>query len=109
MEKYQIRLTDYTLEQMSEITAYISHTLHASDSAKNLQQLIKKEMSSFSSMPKRMALIEEEPWHSEGIRKTQVKNFYLYYWVDEEHKTVWFIAVIYARRNQIDELRKITI
>lgn len=109
MEKYQIKLTDYAMGQMLEISTYISHMLHAPDSAKNLQQLIKKEMLSFSTMPNRMAIIEEEPWHSEGIRKTQVKNFYLYYWVDEKYNAVWFIAVIYARRNQVDELRKIQI
>ena len=46
-------------------------------------------------MPKKYALIEEEPWKHEGVRKIIVKNFLIYYWVDEENFKVQVIAVIY--------------
>lgn len=46
-------------------------------------------------------LTEDEPWHTKGIRKMPVKNFLVYYLVDEEKKVVWITAVIYGRRDQI--------
>ena len=51
-------------------------------------------------MPSRYPPIEEEPWHTKGIRKMPVKNFLVYYLVDEEKKTVWVTAVVYGRRDQ---------
>ncbi len=34
-----------------------------------------------------------------------VKNFLVYYLVDEEKKAVWVTAVIYGRRDKISVLR----
>lgn len=55
-------------------------------------------------MPSRYHLAEEEPWHTKGIRKMSVKNFLVYYLIDEEKKAVWATAVIYGRRDQITAL-----
>ena len=50
------------------------------------------------------ALIEEEPWRTEGIRKIIVKNFLIYYWVDDDNSRVQVTAVIYSRCDQIQQL-----
>ena len=57
-----------------------------------------------SSFPKKHALIDEEPWRTEGVRKIVVKNFLIYYWVDDDNNRVQVIAVIYSRRDQIRQL-----
>lgn len=51
-------------------------------------------------MPERFQLIDEDPWRSRGVRKLIVKNFYAYYWIDEEATTVYVTAVTYAKRDQ---------
>ena len=40
-------------------------------------------------------------WRAEGVRKIVVKNFLIYYWVDDENNRVQVTAVIYSRREQI--------
>ena len=40
----------------------------------------------------------------EGVRKIVVKNFLIYYWVDDENNRVQVTAVIYSRRDQIRQL-----
>ena len=57
-------------------------------------------------MPKRHSLVDEEPWRSEGVRKIVVKNFLIYFWVDDENMRVQVTAVIYAKRNQLVQLAK---
>ena len=47
---------------------------------------LEKEILSLSTLPNRVALTEEEPWHSAGIRKLPVKNYLVYFWVNEERK-----------------------
>ena len=59
-----------------------------------------------SDMPKRHSLVDEEPWRSEGVRKIVVKNFLIYFWVDDENMRVQVTAVIYAKRNQLVQLAK---
>lgn len=49
-------------------------------------------------------MIDEEPWRTEGMRKIVVKNFLIYYWVDDENSRVQVTAVIYSRRDQIRQL-----
>lgn len=56
-------------------------------------------------MPKRVALISEEPWHSHGIHKMPVKNFNIYFTVNDKLKEVIIIAVIYGKRDQLEQLK----
>ena len=72
--------------------------------ADNLLDKIKAEIMKLSCFPKKHALIDEEPWRTEGIRKIVVKNFLIYYWVDDENSRVQVTAVIYSRRDQIRQL-----
>ena len=104
MNEYEVRVTRLALEQIKEIVHYISNDLMATDAADNLLDKMKAEITKLSSFPKKYALIDEEPWRTEGVRKIVVKNFLIYYWVDDENNRVQVTAVIYSRRDQIRQL-----
>lgn len=104
MNEYEVRVTRQALEQMKEIVHYISNDLMAPDAADNLLDKMKAEITKLSSFPKKHALIDEEPWRTEGVRKIVAKNFLIYYWVDDENNRVQVTAVIYSRRDQIRQL-----
>ena len=97
MNEYEVRVTRQALKQMKEIVHYISNALMALDAADNLLDKMKAEITKLSSSEK-YALIDEEPWRTEGVRKIVVKNFLIYYWVDDENNRVQVTAVIYSRR-----------
>ena len=103
--KYEIKVTRQALEQMREIAHYISYDLMAPKAADNLLDDLKASILKLSVLPKKYPLIEEEPWRSEGVRKIVVKNFLLYYWIDEEYNKVQVTAVIYSKRDQIKQLK----
>lgn len=104
MNEYEVMVTRQALEQMKEIVHYISNDLMASDAADNLLDKMKSEITKLSCFPKKYALIDEEPWRTEGVRKIVVKNFLIYYWVDDENNRVQVTAVIYSRKDQIRQL-----
>lgn len=104
MNEYEVRVTRQALEQMKEIVHYISNDLMAPSAADNLLGKMRAEIMRLSNFPKKYALIDEEPWRTEGIRKIVVKNFLIYYWVDDENSRVQVTAVIYSRRDQIRQL-----
>lgn len=103
--KYEIKVTIQALEQMREIAHYISYDLMAPEAADNLLDDLKASILKLSVLPKKYPLIEEEPWRSEGVRKIVVKNFLVYYWIDEEYNKVQVTAVIYSKRDQIKQLK----
>ena len=101
-----MRVTLYALRQMQEIVRYISATLQSPENAIRWLDMIKKELASLSSMPARIPLAEEEPWHSQGIHKMAVKNFIVYFWIDTDNLLVWITAVVYGRRDQRQQLEQ---
>ncbi len=103
--KYEIKVTRQALEQMREIAHYISYDLMAPEAADNLLDDLKASILKLSVLPKKYPLIEEEPWRSEGVRMIVVKNFLVYYWIDEEYNKVQVTAVIYSKRDQIKQLK----
>ena len=77
--------------------------------AERLLQDLQKSILSLNTMPKRVALVEEEPWRSYGIHKMPVKNFLVYFWINEEMKEVHITAVIYGKRDQLEQLKQMDI
>ena len=104
--EYKVKITPYALRQMQEIVRYISSILQSPENASRWLDTIKKELASLSSMPARIPLTEEEPWHSQGIHKMVVKNFLVYFWVDRDDLRVWVTAVVYGRRIQRQQLEQ---
>ena len=102
--RYDVKLTSQAIGQIEETMQYISKILLAPETARKWAYTLQCEIGKLDSMPLRYPLTEEEPWHTRGIRKMPVKNFLVYYLVDEKKKTVWVTAVIYGRRDQIAAL-----
>ena len=65
---------------------------------------LQEEIASLDQFPNRIPLTEEEPWRSQGIHKFPVKNYLIYFWVDEETKKVQIIGAVYGRKNQRHQL-----
>lgn len=102
--RYKVKLTAHAIGQIEETVQYISKILLEPETARKWSDTLQWEIGKLDSMPSRYPLTEEEPWRTKGIRKMSVKNFLVYYLVDEEKKAVWVTAVIYGRRNQIAAL-----
>lgn len=103
-ETYFVKVTTQAEEQMREIVRYIASELRAPNTALHLIDTLEDAISSLSQFPQRIALTEEEPWHNYGIHKMPVKNFLIYFWIDEENGKVQVTAVIYGKRDQIKQL-----
>ena len=104
MDAYRIRITRQARDHLREIRRYIEYELLAPVAAKNTIAALKAEMQSLAHMPGRIHLTPEQPWHDQGVHRNQVKNYYIYFWIDEENKSVQIIGVIYVRRDQSRQL-----
>lgn len=105
---YHVSVTAQAQEQMQEIVRYIAQELKAPDAALHLLDTLEKAISALSHMPNSIALTDEEPWHGLGIHRMPVKNFLVYFLVDEDMKRVQITAVIYSRRDQARQLSQMS-
>ncbi|MCD8159285.1 MAG: type II toxin-antitoxin system RelE/ParE family toxin [Clostridiales bacterium] len=94
---------------MSEIRDYIAYQFLNPSAARNLIEEIRAAVLKLNKMPQRYRPIDEKPWGDFGVRKLMVKNFYVYYWIEEETAIVHITAVTYAMRDQINVLTKMNI
>lgn len=103
-DHYTVKITLQAQEQLREIVSYIRDTLQSPLTATKMLNTLESAILSLSQFPKSIPLTEEEPWHSQGIHKMVVKNYLVYFWIDEETKTVQVTGIIYGRRDQRHQL-----
>lgn len=107
MDKYKIKITDQAKEHLKLIKDYIANQLKEPNVAKKILFLLKEEMMSLESLPHRIKCIDESPWGELGFRKLKVKNYYVYFMIDENEKKVNIIAIIYSRADQENQLKNL--
>ena len=107
--RYEVKITPFAVDQISKTVEYISKELLVPETAKAWSDHLEKEIKSLDTMPARFPLTDREPWRSKGIRKMQVKNFIVYYFTDDDKKTVWVISVVYSRRDQLNALKNMPV
>ena len=107
-KEYKVKLTTHAFEQLGEAARYIAGTLLEPVIAKTWLDHMQSEISKLNMMPSRFPFTDEEPWRSRGIHKMTVKNYLVYFYIDDEKMTVWITGVIYARRDQLKQLQNMS-
>ena len=80
MEKlYEVKITPHAEQSMQEIASYIAVDLMEPQTAVKLLRTLKKAIDSLDIFPGRIHLTPEEPWHSLGIHRMAMKNYYVYF------------------------------
>ena len=109
MDLYKIIIAPDAEKDLVELRNYIADVLLARDTARSYIRAIRNEIATLSEMPARYKPVDDEPWHTRGIRRIIANNFYVYYRIDEGNKRVFILNVIYARRDQLRVLEQMNI
>ena len=105
MEKlYNVKITPHAEQSMREISSYIAVDLMEPQIAVKLLRTLQKNINSLDRFPSRVHLTPEEPWYSLGVRRLVVKNYYVYFWIDESNLCVHITDVIYVGQDQPSQL-----
>ena len=103
--EYKVKITKQAKYYIKKICDYITIDLESPETAKRLLSTFKEEIKSLAFMPARIKLTDEEPWRSKGIHRMKVKNYYIYFWINEIKKKVYITSVVFTRRNQVNHLK----
>ena len=107
MDSYDIIITPDASADLWELRDYIADVLLVPETALSYVQRIRQKIGTLSEMPGRIKPVDEEPWHSRGLRKIIAENFYIYFRVDEPSHKVYILNVIYMKRDQLKAMARI--
>ncbi len=103
--RYRLVITVPAIEDMRQVAHYISHRLHNKIAAKNLMLDARKAIRSLSDIPKRHPLVNEMALAAQGLRLFTVRNYLLFYIVDDENSAVHIVRFLYGGRDWASILR----
>lgn len=99
MSEYEVIITPEAEDDLDRLGAYIAFELKAPETAYNYIRDIRSELSTLNEMPKRFRIVDDEPWHSRGLRRMNARNFAAFFILLEQESTVFIQNVIYQKRN----------
>lgn len=99
MDEFKVQVTSAARKDLNDISCYISETLLEPSIANKLYDEIKNGIFSLKTMPSRFPVIDEKPFSLLRIRKLCVKNYIIFYSVDDNQKIVTVFRILYGRRH----------
>ena len=99
MNDFKVIITPDAEADLIELDDYITFELMAPDTAISYIRDIRTKISELRKSPKKYRLVEDEPWHSRGVRRMNAKNFAVFFYVYEEYSEVYVQNIVYQKRD----------
>lgn len=99
MVKYKVVISAPAEKDLQAIVSYISSQLSVSITALQMVDAFEEAMVTLAEMPHRYELVHDESLASMGYRKLLIKNYIVFFVVDERSNTVEIHRILYARRD----------
>ena len=103
---FNVNYTNIAESDLISILEYISTILKAPSAAENLLDEIEERIQTLEENPFLYPLAKDDYIHGCGIRHFLVKNYFVFYTVEESGKVVSIIRIVYARRDWLNLLKK---
>jgi len=96
---YSLYITDIAEEDILAAVQYIANVLKNPAAADNLLDEIERHEKILEETPGIYPFVRDEYMAERGLKYAIIKNFLLFYTVDEANKTVTVIRFLYGRRD----------
>ncbi|MCL1874689.1 MAG: type II toxin-antitoxin system RelE/ParE family toxin [Synergistaceae bacterium] len=96
---YKVIIAPSALEDLRDILRYVAQELASPETAVKTLDAIECAIFSLSDMPKIHALVSDDRLFALGYRKLNIKNYIVFFIVNDAYKTVEVDRVLYARRD----------
>jgi len=99
MATYRVDLSEPAENDLVDIVKYIASQLSAPLSALNMMDLFDAAMTGLSDLPQHCPVVRDERLSQMGYRKLIVKNYVVFFSIDEKNKVVNIERILYVRRD----------
>lgn len=99
MEKYRIDISDPAETDLRDIVRYISSELSAPTTAIKMMEDIEKAVAKPADMPNAYPSVIDDRLSSMGYRKLLIKNYIVFFSINEKEKVVDVEHILYVRHD----------
>jgi plasmid stabilization system protein ParE len=96
---YSVHITDIAEEEILTTVKYIADVLKAPIAANGLLDEIEKYATMLENTPDIFSFAPDDYLRAKGIRYVMVKNYMMFYTINETEKTIDVIRFLYGRRD----------
>ena len=96
---YSLVITNIAEEDILDAVWYSANVLKAPAATNNLLDEIEKYQEILENTSNIYPFVPDEYLAQRGLKFTRIKNYLLFYTIDEDEKTVTVIRFLYARRD----------
>ena len=96
---YSLVITDIAEGDILDTVRYIADVLKAPVAANNLLDEIERHEEILESTPNIYPFVPDKYLAQRGLKFTRIKNYLLFYTINEDEKIVTVIRFLYARRD----------
>ena len=96
---YSLNITDIAEEDILSAVRYISNVLKAPAAANNLLDEVEKHEEILATTPTMYPFVSDEYLAEKRLKFVTVKNYIMFYTVNEDEKTVTVIRFLHSRRD----------
>jgi plasmid stabilization system protein ParE len=96
---YSLNITDLAEEDILSTVRYISEVLKSPIAANNLLDEIERHEKILEETPYIYPFVQDENLSEKGLKYTRIKNYLIFYTIDEDNKIVNVIRFLYGRRD----------
>ena len=103
---YRLKISKLYKEDTSSSYYYIKNKLEAPMAAINLKTEIKDKINKIKENPNIRPLVQDKYLALLGFRSINVKNYIIFYIVEEHNKCIKIVRFLHSRRNWINILKE---
>jgi len=104
---YKLRFSKLYNEDVDLSYNYIKNKLEAPMAADNLIREILEKLNKIKENPNIRSLVQDKYLASMGYRSIKVKNYIIFYIINNDNKTINVVRFLYNKRNWINILKEI--
>ena len=96
MKEYLVEISETAEQDLENIISYLRHNLAGDIIADKYKILFKQELKNLENVAGSMPILDEELTGHKNIRKVNVRNYIIFYTVDEEKFKVFVVRIGHA-------------
>ena len=96
---YTLRFLDQYLVDIALTLGYISNVLFNYDASINLKKSIDSKLDEIEKHPYFFSVHKWKKKHDHEYRKVKVKNYYIFFYIEDGSKEIIVVRLVYVGRN----------
>ena len=96
MKKYRVEISETAEQDLENIISYLRYNLAGDIIADKYKILFKQELKELQNVAGNMPILDEKLTGHKGVRKISVRNYIIFYIVDEENSKAFVLRIGHA-------------